>query len=282
MSRIKKIKEFIVIGIATVSILTLTTVLRDLQLGIGVIGLNSDNYALKSLISALIILSVLLNFQKRDPKILNQNISVIYTLATTLFYTIIFEDISISIIIGVITLLKLFSRYINFKIDRVIVLSLSLLSLFLLLQNYQFSITSNIILTGALIANMGISVLCDKADLTKNLIINSILTILLFLSCYLENSNIQLSYFLVIIVVQVSLFLKLLGDSLIFKLAIIGCLLPVLFMITNIPSFNPSGFDINFENLKKFSPNLSQLKIYIVVILTLLQLVMISRTRDFS
>lgn len=282
MSRIKKIKGFIVIGIATISILTLTTVLRDFQLSIGIDGLNGDNYALKSLISALIILSVLLNFQKRNPLILNQNISVIYVLATALFYSIIYEDLSINIILGVITLFKFFSRYINLKIDRVVVLSLSLLSLFLLLQNYQFSITSNIILTAGLIANMGISVLFDKADLTKNLITNSLLTVLLFLSCYMENSNIQLSYFLVIITVQVSLFLKLLGNSVIFKLAILGCLMPVLFMIVNIPSFNSSGFVINFENLKNFSPNYSQLKIYGVFMLTLLQLVMISRTKDLS
>lgn len=282
MSRIKKIKGFIVIGITTISILTLTTVLREFQLGIGVDGLNGGNYAVKTLISTLIILSVLLNFQKRDPLILNQNISVIYALATTLFYTIIFEDISLSIIIGVITLLKLFSSYINLKIDRVVVLSLSLLSLFFLLQGYQLSITINIILTGALIANMGISVLYNKDDLIKNLVTNSILTVLLFLSCYTENSNIQLSYFIVIITVQISLFLKLLGNSVIFKLAILGCLMPVLFMIVNIPSFNPSGFDINFENLKNFSPNYSQLKIYGVFMLTLLQLVMISRTKDLS
>jgi hypothetical protein len=282
MALIERLKGILVILIACICVLTLTTVLRDAQLGIGVEGLNRENFNTETLISALIVLSVLLNFRKKHPLILNQNISVIYGFATTLFYSIIYGDIVISLILGIITLLKLFAKYLHLNLERVLVLSLSVLSIMLLLNRFQLTIITNIILAGALMANIGMAVLSDKKELFKNFIINFMLTALLFLTGYLENSNIQLSYFMLIIAAQASLFIKLLGNNLLFKLAFLASMVPIFFLLLSLPNFHSSDFDINFENLNNFTPNLSQIKLFAVFTLTFLQLLLIEKTRQLS
>ena len=276
-------KKLLLLILPIVSLAILAKVFWNSQiLGIGVYGLSLAQHIEEFLLISLLYYSLMLDFGvvKDNPKSTQKQ--RIYGFGICLLISFINDTKLFSILITSLLLLSIIEIKKQHLSKLFLAIKLILIVLYFISSSIALFQDVLMHLCCFLVAFFCISVIDSKEHLKRNILISTVTTFVLFCIILLMNIESDYRYFLVFMFAILSLLIRLIGESSIYKIAIYANLLPIFFMILNIPLLINTQSEINFENLKYLTPNIAQLNIWLVVFLTLIQNVLIQRDHKLT